>query len=102
MAFKQRTYTEVPHDEAISPQIREFLASLLSQVNALSGRGVPPSGQGIQALSVNTIDLKRSNHKLSATVKPNISARNTHAAGQTRVPAGKNRVIVKTTAMPVI
>src|SRR5215472_15424676 len=56
MAFKQRTYTEVPHDEDISPQIREFLASLLSQVNALSGKGVPPAGQGIQALSQNNID----------------------------------------------
>jgi hypothetical protein len=56
MAFKQRTYTEVPHDEAIGPQLREFLSSLLSQVNALSGRGVPPTGQGIQALSQNNID----------------------------------------------
>jgi hypothetical protein len=56
MAFKQRTYTEVPHDEAIGPQLREFLSSLLSQVNVLSGRGGPPSGQGIQALSQNNID----------------------------------------------
>jgi hypothetical protein len=56
MAFKQRTYTEVPHDEAISPQIREFLAALVSQVNALSGRGTPTTGQGIQALSTNNID----------------------------------------------
>ncbi len=56
MAFKQRTYTEVPHDETISPQIREFLASLLSQVNALSGQGTPTTGQGIQALSLNTVD----------------------------------------------
>lgn len=58
MAFPQRTYTEVPQDEAISPQLREFLNSLLSQVNALSGKGSPTPGQGIAALSQNTIDPK--------------------------------------------
>lgn len=56
MAFRQRTYTEVPHDENLSPQMREFLASLLSQVNALAGTGAPTAGSGIAALSQNVIN----------------------------------------------
>src|ERR1700730_1139542 len=46
--------------------------------------------------------LKRSNQRLNAEVKPKNSTRNTQAAGQVRVPAGRNSVTVKTAVMPAI
>ena len=58
MAVKIKPISLIPYDQAISPQTIEALNAAVVGINQLIGQAALPPGQGIQSLSLPTVDPK--------------------------------------------
>lgn len=56
MSPKSKPYNQFPYDETLSPQSKQCLDWVVTQLNQLIGQGAVPPGQNLQAFGSNIVD----------------------------------------------